>query len=129
MGSAAAVFRRDGTWRKPAGAQEVDVVLAGADAWDGTPGQVVLHTFGAAELPDTVEVTVGARLGGGGGNSSFPVSTGTNGRAPDMPGASGGDSSEVTVSPYPPPGVPPARYGPGRSEVAAGGFVVVITRY
>ena len=53
------LFRRGGTWRKPEGAVTVEVVLVGGQSSDGAEGEVVLREFDAADLPESMDVTVG----------------------------------------------------------------------
>jgi hypothetical protein len=60
-----AVFRAAGTWRKPPGAETVDMILVGAQSSDGNEGEAVLRTFSAAELPETFNVTGGGSAGDG----------------------------------------------------------------
>lgn len=63
-------FAQDGTWTKPEGAERVDVLARGGTGItfytpDGEEGaqeiysRLMATSFAAAELPDTVEITIG----------------------------------------------------------------------
>lgn len=66
-------FREAGVWRKPEGAERVDVILRGGDAGPsvfglGEEGEIVTRTFDAADLADEIPVS-----GGGGDGSGYAV--------------------------------------------------------
>lgn len=118
------VFRRSGTWHKPPGAVEADVVVVGASSGDGTPGEVRVHTL-RAPLPETVLVEVGAG-GRGGAGAVWPASV-VHG---------GGPGGEYTHGPWAATGGPPAPPQPGMGGGGGGalhggadGLVVVISRF
>lgn len=66
-------FTEAGVWRKPAGAERVDMILRGGDAGPsisglGGEGEIVTHSFDADDLADEITVT-----GGGGDGSGYAV--------------------------------------------------------
>jgi len=109
------VFRRDGVWRRPEGAgddAEVRVLMWGADAGDGTPGQARAEVMRAGDLPLVAGVTVGVTAGATAGAAAF-------GAAGNTAWAAGGGGRAVRNGGA-------ARAG-GSGKVPLPGLVVVVT--
>lgn len=130
-------FGSDGTWRKPAGAARVDIVLKGGDGHPATGGPGVspgAHIGGGAGAPGSVTAPPGgavmAGAGGAGGRGGATVAdVGPKLSAYGWIGTSG-DGGEIKAVFYPASELPdemPVEVGKGGRPGGRDGYALIIT--